>query len=164
MAIGDFGLPGHLVEVIVRSQDPEAVTILLQQMEETLVLILVKIKHPVLEVSVHQEMVPGDFGHLGHLVEMIVKNQDPEVVPIQPQQMEETLVLVLVKIQHHVLEVSVHQEMVPGEVGDLGHLVEVIARNQDPEAVTIHPHKMEGTLVLVLVKIQHPVLEVSVHQ
>ena len=54
MAIGDFGLPGHLVEVIVRSQDPEAVTILLQQMEETLVLILVKIQHPVLEVSVHQ--------------------------------------------------------------------------------------------------------------
>ena len=80
----------------------------------------------IFKVFVHPKMVHGEVGLPGHLVKVIARSQDPEVVPIQPQQMEETLVLVLVKIQHHVLEVSVHQEMVPGEVGDLGHLVEAI--------------------------------------
>ena len=41
-------------------------------MEETLVLVLVKIENPALEVSVHQEMAIGDFGLPGHLVEVIV--------------------------------------------------------------------------------------------
>ena len=54
-------------------------------------------------------MVHGDFGHLGLLVEEIARSQDPEVVTIQLQHMEERLVLVLTKKQHHVLEVSVHQ-------------------------------------------------------
>ena len=54
MGHGDFGLPGHIAEVTARSQDPEVVTIQLQQMAETLVLVLNKKPHHVLEVSVHQ--------------------------------------------------------------------------------------------------------------
>ena len=72
MAIGDFGHLGHLVEVTVKSQDPEAVTIHVQQMEETLVLILVKKAHTVLEVCVYQQMVHGEIGLPGPLVEAIV--------------------------------------------------------------------------------------------
>ena len=51
MVHGEVGLLGHLVEVTARSQDPEVVTILLQQMEETLVLVQVKKVH---HVCVHQ--------------------------------------------------------------------------------------------------------------
>ena len=104
MVHGEVGLPGPLVEVIARSQEPEVVTIRHQQMVEMFVLVLVKKVHHVLEVSVHQEMVHGEVGLLGPLVEVIVRSQDPEAVPIQLQQMEGTLVLVLVKKVHHVLE------------------------------------------------------------
>ena len=54
-------------------------------------------------------MVHGGFGHLGHLVEVIARSQDPEVVTIQLRKMEGTLVLVLTKKQNHVLEVCVVQ-------------------------------------------------------
>ena len=54
MVHGEVGLPGRLVEVIVRRQDPEVVIIHLQQMEERLVLVLVKKVHHVLGVSVLQ--------------------------------------------------------------------------------------------------------------
>ena len=59
MVHGVVGLPGRLVEVIVRRQDPEVVIIHLQQMEERLVLVLVKKVLHVLEVCVHQQMVYG---------------------------------------------------------------------------------------------------------
>ena len=72
-------------------------------------------------------MVHGDFGRLGPLVEAIVRSQDPEAVIIHLQQMEESTVQVPIKINLHVLEVSVHQQMVHGEVGLPGHLVEVTA-------------------------------------
>ena len=74
--------------------------------------------------------------------------------------MEGATVLVLFKKLHHVLEVYV-QEMAIGEVGHLGHLVEVTARSQDLEVVTILLQQMEGTLVLVQVKKVH---HVCVHQ
>ena len=109
-------------------------------------------------------MAHGDFGHLGHLVEVTARSQDPEVVIILLQQMEGTLVLVLIKKVHHVLEVCVHQEMVNGEVGHLGHLVEVTVESRDLEVVIIQLLHMEGTLVLDLAKMVHPVLVVCVHQ
>ena len=77
--------------------------------------------------------------------------------------MVETLVLVPIKIYLHVLEVSVHQQMVHGEVGLPGHLVEAIVRSQDPEAVIIHLQQMEESTVQVQVKEVHPVMEVCVH-
>ena len=97
-------------------------------------------------------MVCGEVGLLGLLVEVIVRNQDPEVVIIQLLQMEETPVLVLVKVPHHVLEVSVHQHMDHGEVGLPGHLVKETARDTDTDFVIIQLQQMVGIHVLVLVK------------
>ena len=105
MVHGEVGDLGHLVEVIVRGQEPEAVTIRLQQMGEATALGLFKKLLHVLEVSVRETAI-GDCGPLGHLVEVIARNQDPEVVTILLQQMVEKLVLVLVKKVHHV---CVHQ-------------------------------------------------------
>ena len=93
MVHGEVGLLGPLVEVIARSQDPEVVIVLLQQMEGILVLVLVKILHPVLEVSAHQYMVHGEVGLPGLLVEVIARSQDPEVVIILLHKMEERIVL-----------------------------------------------------------------------
>ena len=95
-------------------------------MEASSVLVLIKKTHHVLEVCV-QVMAIGDFGHLGLLVEVIVRSQDPEVAIIQLRQMEETLALVMVRRVHHVLEICVHQHqcMVLGEIGDLGHIVKL---------------------------------------
>ena len=119
MVHGEVGLLGPLVEVIARSQDPEVVIVLLQQMEGTHVLVLIKKVHHVLEVCVHQEMVNGEVGHLGHLVEVIVGSQDPEVVIIQLLHMEGTLVLVLAKKVHHVLEVCVQVMVIDDYFGIL---------------------------------------------
>ena len=52
MAIGESGPHGQHVEVTARSQDPEVVTILLQQMEEIVVLAILKSQSSVLEVNV----------------------------------------------------------------------------------------------------------------
>ena len=105
MVHGEVGDLGHLEEVIVRGQEPEAVTIRFQQMEEATALVLFKKLLHVLEVSVRETAI-GDCGPLGHLVVVTARNQDPEVVTILLQQMVEKLVLVLVKKVHHV---CVHQ-------------------------------------------------------
>ena len=65
---GEVGYLGQHVQVTVGSQDPEIVTILLQQMEENIVQVLIKILHPVLEVNVHQYMDSGEVGYLGQHV------------------------------------------------------------------------------------------------
>ena len=90
----------------------------------------------------------GASGHLGHLVDLLVQNQDQEVAVILPQQMEEDLVRVQVKSLNPALEINVLL-MVFGESGHPGHLVRVTARSQEPESVTDLLHKMEEKFVLV---------------
>jgi len=70
MVFGETGHLGHLVRVIVQSQDQEAVMIQLQKMEESHVQVLVKTLNHVLETNVLL-MVIGEVGHLGHLVRVI---------------------------------------------------------------------------------------------
>ena len=66
-------------------------------------------------------MVNGEPGLHGHLVEIIARSQGQEAVTVLLLPMEETLVLVLMENPHHALEVTVHQYMVNGELGDPGH-------------------------------------------
>ena len=67
MEFGEVGHHGQIVTVTARSQEPEVVTSLFQQMEESLVQDLAKILNHVLEVNVLW-MVYGVLGSNGQLV------------------------------------------------------------------------------------------------
>ena len=72
MEVGVTGHLGQIVEVIVRCQDLEVVTILLLLMEDLNVLVKVKKIKLVLEEYV-KSMEAGQVGHLGLVVEVTVK-------------------------------------------------------------------------------------------
>ena len=88
MEVGEAGLLGQLVEVIVRSQDIEDATIHLLKMEDMIVKETTGKKVFVLEEDVLL-MEGGEIGHLGQAVEAIVRSQDIEDVKIQLLQMED---------------------------------------------------------------------------
>ena len=88
MEVGDIGLLGLLVEVIVRSQDIESVTILFLQMEDWIVKGTIRVKKFAMEGDV-KLMEGGDLGHLGQPVGVVVQCQDTEVVMNQSLQMED---------------------------------------------------------------------------
>ena len=78
MELGVTGHLGQVVEVIIRCQGTEIVTIPIQKMEDLTVRVTIKKKN----LALVKLMDTGEVGHLGHVVEVfqIVKKQDPEVV------------------------------------------------------------------------------------
>ena len=145
MDVGDIGLLGLHVEVIVRSQDIESVTILFLQMEDWIVKETIRVKKFAMEEDV-KLMEGGDLGHLGQPVGVVVQCQDTEVVMNQFLQMEDEIVKVLIRRKNLVLEEDV-KLMELGVTGHLGQVVKVIARCQDTETVTIQIQKMEDLTV-----------------
>ena len=69
-------------------------------------------------------MEDGDIGLLGQVVEVIVRNQDPEVAIFQLLQMEDLIVKVKVMRTNIAME-EVVKLMEVGEVGLFGQNVEV---------------------------------------
>jgi len=81
MEVGQVGHPGLYVEVIVKSQDLENVQIQLLLMEVLTAMVAVLIRNLAQEDNA-KLMEVGQVGHLGLVVEIIVKSQDLEVVQI----------------------------------------------------------------------------------
>ena len=88
MEVGEIGLLGQLVQVLVRNQEPEVAIIHLLSMEDLIVWVIEKRLKLALE-EVVKLMEAGEVGHIGQVVEVIVRNQDPEVAMIHLLQMEE---------------------------------------------------------------------------
>ena len=135
MEVGEVGLFGQVVEVIVRNQDQEVVLTQLLQMEDLIVKAKEKKKNLALE-EVVKLMEVGEVGHLGQVVEKIVRNQDPDAAIIHLLSMEDLIVKETKKRKNLALE-EVVKLMEAGEVGHIGQVVEVIVMNQDPEAAII---------------------------
>ena len=108
--------------------------------------------------EVAKSMEVGELGHIGQLVGVIVRKQDPEVAIIQLLQMEGLIVWVIEKRLKLVLE-EVVKLMEDGEVGLFGQVVEVIVRNQDPGVAIVHLQKMEVLIVVETIKKRKLALE-----
>ena len=81
-------------------------------------------------------MEDGEVGLLGQLVEVIVRNLDPEVALIQLLQMEDLIVRAKEKRKNIALE-EVVKLMVDGEVGLLGQVVRIIVGMDGEENVAM---------------------------
>ena len=146
VAVGwmENGVTGHLgqfVEVTARGKDTESVTILLLKMEDMIVKETTRKKVFVLEEDVLL-MEGGEIGHLGQLVEVIVRSQDIEDATIHLLKMEDMIVKETTGKKVFVLEEDVLL-MEGGEIGHLGQAVEAIVRSQDIEDVKIPLLQME---------------------
>ena len=140
MELGVTGLLGQVVEVIVRCQDTETVTIHIQKMEDLTVKVAIK-RINIVNVENVKLMDTGEVGHHGQAVEVIVRNQDPEAAIIQILQMEDLIVWVIEKRNSLALEKTVWL-MEVGESGLLGLIANLFilvnnARSSDIETVTI---------------------------
>ena len=94
---GEVGLPGQLVEVIVRGPDIEDVTILFLEMEELTVKENIMKQFLALEEDA-KSMEAGQSGHLGQIVEVIARNPDIEDVTIRLPQMEDLIVMETIRM------------------------------------------------------------------
>ena len=92
MEIGENGTVGQNVNPIVRKEDPDHVTILLQLIEEDIVLEKEEMLQIVLKICA-QLMEIGEIGVPGPPVEIIVRKQDPDPVTILLEWIEEKIVL-----------------------------------------------------------------------
>merc|ERR1719450_509590 len=101
-----WGRLGLVVEVIVRCQDLEVVTILLLQMVVLTVLAAMK-KTNLAQEEDAKSMEVGVLGLHGQAVEMIARCHDREVVTIQHLPMEDLTVWVKVKKIKLALKVKV---------------------------------------------------------
>ena len=84
MVNGELGDLGQYVNLIVRKQEQDLVTILLQLIEEEIVLEKTKMLQSVLEITA-KLMVIGEIGVPGHNVNLIVRKQDLDLVTILSQ-------------------------------------------------------------------------------
>ena len=168
MEDGEVGLLCQVAEVIVRSQGIEDVKIQLLQMEELIVRAKEQSKSIALE-EVVKLMEVGEVGHIGLIVEVIVRYQDPEVAIIQLLQMEDLIVRAKLRRKNPAPKEDV-KLMEDGEVGQVGQVVKVIVRRQgtdhtcismvisvsslDLEFATIHLLLMVGMTVKEKTKIK----------
>ena len=129
---GELGHLGLAVGVVVQCQDTEVVMNQFLQMEDEIVKVPIRRKNLVLEEDV-KLMELGVTGHLGQVVEVIIRCQGTEIVTIPIQKMEDLTVRVTIKKKN----LALVKLMDTGEVGHLGHVVEVfqIVKKQDPEVV-----------------------------
>ena len=102
MVNGELGDLGQYVNLIVRKQEQDLVTILLQLIEEEIVLEKTKMLQSVLEITA-KLMVIGEIGVPGQYVNPTVRKEDPEHATILLQLIKEEIVLEKTKMLQNVL-------------------------------------------------------------